>query len=412
MSENNTTSTQESKRGSASIWLTVVLSIAILGGAAGVTYMIYSSEPQAKRSGAVKETAMLVDVIRAEKGNFRPTITGLGPVEAAKDIVLSPRVSGIVLDIADSFMPGGLITAGTPLVTIDPSDYEIDIRQRQSDLEQARAQLEIEMGRQDVARREFALIDQEISKENQALVLRKPQLASAEASVHAAQAALDQAELQLKRTIINAPFDAQVISRTINRGSQVSPGTELGRLVGIEEYWVIAAVPLAALEQIDFPEGDKAGSPVIIRNRSAWPEGVTRSGRVSRLIGALDETTRLARVVVSVKDPLARKTTGAPRLIVGSIVQAEITGRELTDIIRVDRAYLRQDDTVWLMDDDQLVVQKVEVLFRDRKFAYITEGLSDNDLIVTTNLATIVPGAPLRTESQPGPDVQQSEEAR
>jgi len=344
---------------------------------------------------------MLVEVSPAERGTFRPIISGLGPVEPARDIHLRPRVSGRVLDISASFMPGGRIAAGTPLVTIDPSDYEIIIRQRKSELQQARAQLDIEMGRQDVARREFALIDQEISKENQALVLRKPQLAAARAAVRSARAALDQAELELKRTTITAPFDAQVITRTVNRGSQVSPGTDLGRLVGTDEYWIVAAVPLAAIEMIDFPSGSAVGSPVVIRNRSAWPAGATRTGSVSRLIGALDDETRLARVVVSVRNPLSSSDLNTPQLIVGSIVQAEITGKELNDVIRIKREHLRRDNTVWLKRDGLLEVQRVSVIFQDRQYVYISAGLEEGDQVVTSNLATIVPGAPLRTEPAP-----------
>jgi len=36
-----------------------------------------------------------------------------------------------------------------------------------------------------------------------------------------------------------APFDAQILNRSVNVGSQVAPGDELGRLVGVEEYWII-----------------------------------------------------------------------------------------------------------------------------------------------------------------------------
>jgi multidrug efflux system membrane fusion protein len=87
---------------------------------------------------------------------------------------------------------------------------------RKSDLELAKSNLSIQMGRQDVARKDFELIGQELSAENKALVLREPQLESAKANVEAAQAAVNQAQLNLQRTTITAPFDAHVISRNTN----------------------------------------------------------------------------------------------------------------------------------------------------------------------------------------------------
>jgi multidrug resistance efflux pump len=48
--------------------------------------------------------------------------------------------------------------------------------------------------------------------------------------------ALEQARLNLQRTQITAPFDAAIISRNVNEGSQVNAGDLLARLVGTDEY--------------------------------------------------------------------------------------------------------------------------------------------------------------------------------
>src|SRR5690606_30117842 len=111
---------------------------------------------------------------------------------------------------------------------------------RKSDLQTARADLSMEMGRQDVAQKDFELIGDELSPENKELVLRGPQLESAKADIAAAEAAVNQAELNLQRATIRAPFDAHIISRNANIGSQLAPGDALGRLVGIDEYWLVA----------------------------------------------------------------------------------------------------------------------------------------------------------------------------
>ena len=69
-------------------------------------------------------------------------------------------------------------------------------------------------------------------------MLREPQRLAAEARVQSARAAVEQARVDLGRTVIRAPFDAQVLSREVEIGSQVSPGDPLARLVGVDRYWV------------------------------------------------------------------------------------------------------------------------------------------------------------------------------
>lgn len=383
-------------------WRSTLVTIAVIAAlAAGLIHWIDSSEPKAQREAATKRTAMLVAVERVRRGTFAPTITGLGRVAPAREIILSPQVAGRVIAVADSLLPGGFVAAGEPLIRIDPADYANRVQQRESALQQARSELAIELGRRDVARTDLELLDRELTPENRALVLREPQRQAARAAVRAAEAALSQARLELARTTLDAPFPAQVLSRTIDLGSQVAPGAELARLIGIDEYWVIVTVPVAKLSQIAFPADGEPGASVPLRNRTAWPDGESRQGRLRHLIGALDDQTRLARVLVSVSDPLARAAeTAGPRLLVGAIVQAQIPGRPLTDVFRIDRDALRENDRLWLNVDGTLQIRDAQVVFKDRQYAYIRDGLNDGDWLVTSNLATVAEGAPLRTEAQ------------
>lgn len=380
---------------------TLLICSIILVVAAALTTLIFFTEPTAQRVGATKETAMLVEVADVERGTFRPTIVAMGTVEPEQDIILSPRVSGEILERSPAFTPGGIVKKGETLLQIDPADFENTLQQRQSDLRQAIADLNIEMGRQDVARQDYQLLDETLSQENEALVLRKPQLNSARANVESARAAVEQAELELQRTRIKAPFDAHILSRNVNVGSQVAPGDNLGRLVGMETYWVATTVPLSKLRWLSFPDGSgEMGSEVRIRNRTAWPEGEYRTGYLYKLVGTLETQTRMARVLVAVPDPLAYRSdsTNVPGLMIGAFVEARIQAREIPDVIRLNRDYIRKDDTVWTMEEGKLRIREVDILLQDAEYAYIASGLSDDDRVVTTNLTTVVDGAPLRVE--------------
>jgi RND family efflux transporter MFP subunit len=259
---------------------TVIVCTTILLVAAAAITVIFSTEPAAERSSARKQTAMLVDVSALESGAFRPTITAMGTVRPEREIMLSPRVGGEIVALSKSFTPGGFVEQGEVLLQIDPADYEAALLQRQSELRQASADLELELGRQELARNDYEELKGTISSEYETLVLRAPQLNAARARVEAAQAAVRRAELDLERTRIRAPFAAHILSREANIGSQVSPGEPLGRLVGIQSYWVEATVPVAQLRWIEFPTGTEAtGSSAQVRNRAAWPAKVFRQAR-------------------------------------------------------------------------------------------------------------------------------------
>ena len=366
----------------------------LLAGAGLASYWIKQSEPTAQREAATRRSAALVETIMVEPGTYRPTLSVLGTVTPARDIVLSPRVGGQIVAVEESFVPGGRIRAQQVLLRIDPADYEQVLVARESEVRQVQAELAIEQGRQQTARREFQLLGEDIAQADRSLVLREPQIESLNAKLRAAEAAVEQARLDLERTVVRAPFAAQILERSVDLGSEVSAGDGLARLVGTDEYWVIATVPLDKIRWIELPDANRPGAGATIRHRTAWRAGERRQGHVERLIGEVDQNTRLARVIVVVPRPLG--DGDEPALVLGTIVQVEIEARSIDHVVRLSRAYLRQDNTVWVMRDGTLNIQTVEVVFSDAENVYVSEGLDAGDRVVTTNLATVVDGLAVR----------------
>lgn len=380
-----------------------MISLGILAAAAIITLFIFMTEPTASSEGATIQTAMLVETVRAEKGTFSPKIVVNGNVEPVEDIMLSSLVGGQVLRRSPAFTPGGFVEKGTVLLQIDPSDYRNVLELRRSELLQAQADLDVEMGRQQVAEQDLALVGGDtLSAQQKSLVLRQPQLNAVRANIKAAQAAVSQAQLDLARTTIRAPFDAHILTQNVTTGSRVAPGDDLGRLVGTKYYWVNLTVPVSQLRWLSFPASEKErGSPVEIRNTSAWSENSFRRGFLAKQVGALEEQTRLARVLVEVPDPLARtpENAGKPELLIGAFVEAQIEGEPVKDAIRLNRDYLRANQTVWVNDQGKLSIREVDILLTDADFAYITNGLEDGEQVVITNLSAVAEGLGLRTET-------------
>jgi RND family efflux transporter MFP subunit len=370
----------------------LLIAVVLLTGVAVSAYLI-RTPPRAARVVPERQ-ARLVDVVTVRLDSQPTLVAAMGTVGAARRIELRPQVSGEVVEVGGELVPGGRFAAGDVILRIDPSNYELAVRQRASELAEAEAALAIERGNQEVARREYELLGETILEGEEDLVLRQPQLRSAQARVASAGAALAAARLDLERTTVRAPFSALVEARFVELGAQVDPATVMASLVGTEEYWVEAAVPVSQLRWIEIP-----GAAARVYDEAAWGADVWRRGRVDRLYGDLESEGRMARILVAVADPLGKRVEdrAAPLLLLNSYVRVEVEGRTLDDVAAIDRRLLRDGDRVWIMrDDGALEIRPVSVAFRGPDRVLVSAGLSDGERLVVTDLPAAVEGMPLR----------------
>lgn len=373
------------------------LAVAILAAGGAISAYWLMRRPKAKRK-PLRTEARLVEVSQVRADTHQVVVRALGTVVPARHIMLASRVSGEIVEVSPKFVPGGQVRAGERILRIEPEDYQLVVQRRTGELTQARAKLKLEMGQQAIARREYRLLRQEVREEDKELLLRGPQLASAQAAVSAAEAALEQARLDLRRTDIRAPFNAVIQNRSVDVGSQVSPGAALASLVGTDEYWVQASVPADELRWIDIPS--RQDGSVRVFHKAAWGAGVSRVGTVARLMSELEPQGRMARLLIAVKDPLGLAASPAqrPPLILGSYVRVEIEGRHIENVVRVARTALRDGVRVWVIKPDStLDIREVSIIWSGSDHVYVAQGLNDGDRLITSDLGTPVPGMALRT---------------
>ena len=377
-----------------------VLPLAVLAGAGAGVYALMSSEPATERAQERAQPARLVETVTVDRRDRTAVVQAWGEVIPANEVQVAPRVGGEIVAAAESLEPGGRVRKGQVLARIDDSDYQVALRQARTELAKARAALRIEQGNQKVAETEAELLNQELSAQERDLVLRQPQLQQARADVEAAQAAVENAQLDLQRTEIRAPFDAVVQSVSADVGSQVSAGTAIARLIATDRYFVELAVPAAKLRWIAARQQDAGpGSKVELANPSVWGEGRTRTGEVVRVRPDLSEQGRMARILVEVTDPLDRE----PPMLVGSYLRGRIQGDRLDQVVALDRAHLREDDSVWVMTaGDRLEIRAVEIAYHGPERVYVSVGLGTGDRVVTSEIATPTNGMKLRTRGESG----------
>jgi RND family efflux transporter MFP subunit len=383
-------------------WLQRLLPVVVLvlGGLLALWFVKTSPQTQPKPP---QKSATLVEVAPPRIEARPAVIHSMGLVQAALRIALHPRVSGEIVSVADDFVPGGTFKKGDTLLKVDPTDYELAIRQLTRAVAEGEANLRVEEGSQAIAQKDFELLGQIVSEKDRDLVLRKPQLDMARAALESARAQLDKAELDLRRTTVLAPFNAVVQSRDVNIGARVGENTQLATLIGTDTYWVEATVPVNQLKWIRVAQNSAGdGSRVRVYNDAAWGPGIHREGEVVRLAADLEEQGRMARVYIAVEDPmsLAPENKEQPPLLIGSYVRTEIEGVTLENVAVLPRGLLRENDRVWVKStSDTLEMRPVEVGFRGRDEVLVTSGLSAADEIVTTDIPGPVQGMALRTEA-------------
>lgn len=377
--------------------------VAILIGAIVGMRALILSKPEVPRIER-EAPPVFVETISVPETAPRVWITAYGSVEPAREVALRPQVGGVVVDQNSKLIAGGLIGAGERLLKIDPRDYENALQQREASLASARAALQMEEGRRIVAQREWELLESTLptTPESRDLALRVPIYEEKLAAVRAAESQLAQARLDLERTELRAPFNAMVISETVEVGQSISPQGDVARLVGSDAVYVDVSVPSRYLGWIRVP-GAEGGEAARVELTKELEAGLilTREGRVAGLLGDVDPNGRMARLRIELSDPFGLKTETpmAEPFLVGDYVRARIEGPVLDHALEIPRVALREDDRVWVMSPEaRLEVRDVEVLHRQEDTVILHGGVAAGERIVVSNLPEAVPGMALAIE--------------
>lgn len=340
----------------------------------------------------------LVQVVTIKSQKVTPILQAYGEVNPHREVQIQAQVSGITTVIDDRLIVGGIFKSGEELMRIQPIDFEFAVDQREADLARARMQHALELGRQEVAKREWQLLGdkQPVEASRKRLALRVPQLRQAEIALTAAESTLQRAQLDLDRTIIRSPFNASVLSENAEKGQLITATGNICRLVCTDDYYVITSLPQNMAKHIRTLEDHGISAKARIHTSGSE----MREGTVIRFLSDLESNSRMARVVVEVKDPLALEDANAGRekLFLGSFVKLKIELPTLQDAIRLPRTHVRSGDTVWVWKDEQLEIRKLAIRHRESEDLIITKGLVDGDQIITSSLPVATPGMRVRLE--------------
>ena len=188
----------------------------------------------------------------------------IGSVEAARGVMVASEVSGKVVGIL--FQSGAEVKAGEPLVQIDKSIEEAQLRSAQSTAELNRLNLERIRGLRKTS------------------VVSQSDMESAEAQAKDSAARVDQLASIVEKRTIRAPFSGRLGIRQIQEGQFLKPGDPIVTLQALDPVYVNFSLPQQRL-------GDLAVGMKVKITTDALPERAFE-GTLTAIEPAVDATTR------------------------------------------------------------------------------------------------------------------------
>ena len=347
----------------------------------------------------------LVKVIKAEKQDRQIKIFSTGTVQPEQEVTVTLQVNGLINKVAPGFTAGAFFRKGELLFAVESIDYELAVERAKTSLIRAENAITIIESKATVARQEWERLKLEDQKEPNPLIVYGPQYEDAKANRDAAVATLKQAELDLQRTRITAPFNCLVRSEEVGEGKYVRAGNNVAMIASVDRAEIVVPLPLDDLRWLSIPrkENSEKGSDSTVRleagaNLYQW------QGQLVRSLGEVDMKSRMARLVVRVDDPYGLRPEGNKQklnLELGMFVEVVFQGETLTDVVEIPRAALRENSTVWVMDSEQkLKIIPVEIIRQQKNTVLIDSGLEDGNLVILTTLPGGVEGMNLRSVSE------------
>ena len=329
-----------------------------------------------------------VRTVLAQKQDEHLIVRSQGTVQPRTESQLIPEVSGRVLWMSPALVAGGRFAEGDTLLRIDTADYKNAVDKSGAAL--TRASVEQEHAADELKRLE-KLHSQNLSSQSQ-LDEGDRRFRVAEANLIEAHINLEQAQRDLARTEITAPYEGRVRSEQVDLGQFVARGNVIATIYATD--YVEVRLPIAS-SQLSYMAISTAGqlpeqaSPVTLSSYLGKVKFIWE-GELVRTEAEIDATSRMLYGVARV-----RNTTGPdmPPLAVGLFVQAEIQGRLVQDIIRLPRTAMRDENQVLVVDaEDRLRFRQVTVFRIEHDEVLVRGGLEDGERVCVSPLQTVVDG--------------------
>jgi RND family efflux transporter MFP subunit len=329
-----------------------------------------------------------------------------GYLSSPKTVTVSARVSGLIEEAP--FQEGAIVHAGDLLFKIDPRPFQADLDNKKAAVAQAMALAE--KNKADFARFTQLLKAQVIAPSD--FDNTRASYRESEASLNAAQAALETSRLNLEWTEVRAPITGRVSRMDVTVGNLVNGGsgqaTALTTIVSIDPLYAYINVPeSAALRYQELALNDKKGNvaganvacSLQLENETNFPH----QGVIDFVDNQVDVNTGTQQIRCVIANPTTILTPG-----LFAVTRIPASGRYNAILIPDAAVNADQDERYLLIVGANDVVQqrpvKLGAVFGTLRS--ITDGLKPGERVIVNGMQFAQSGAkviprevPVSTES-------------
>jgi RND family efflux transporter MFP subunit len=275
------------------------------------------------------------------------SVSAAAQAAAVKQARLLAEVQGRITQVHVD--ENDLVGGGSVLIEIDPTEYTLAVDRAAAALARAQA-----------THRELTLFDDQI--EDPEIRAERDRVARAKSGLDEAQVGLREAELQLARTSVRAPFRGRVASLRVVEGQLARVGDELLSVVDLDPIKVEVQV-------LESEVGYLAAGRNASISFSAFP-GESLRGTVATVNPLVERDTRTARVTVMVPNP-------GGRILPGMYARVSLEARSFPDRILVPRSAILERDRREMLFVYEPRNQEAGLA----KWRYVTTGLMNDSLV-------------------------------
>lgn len=381
--------------------LTAILSCAVLSSC--------SSE---KQVAAAEQNSRPVKTELAQVRDVRRAVEVIGTLAAREEVVVSSEVEGRVATLAHDL--GDKVTAGTPLVVLDPEKARYRADTQRAALAQARAKYgasaegdlpaleqvpevvsstaqlseaaqQLERAKSLAARKLLSQSDFDAAQTryDTAKAAHDQALASARqlrADIQAQSSSLQLAERELRDTVIRAPFDGYVAERLVSVGQFVQPQTPIMHIVRLQPLKLTAEVPEKFAPWIE------TGRSVAV-HVDAYPDQ-TFEGKVVRISPSVNLKSRAFAIEGEVPNPDAR-------LKPGTFARVQITTDHVDRAVTIPASAVQSrygTNRVFVVQNGSLSGREVILGDRIGDRVEVSKGLDAGTALVASDVEQLADG--------------------
>ena len=338
---------------------------------------------------SVEKLATTVRVVEIQPQSVQLKVNSQGSVMPSTESQLIPEVSGKVSWMSPNLVAGGYFDDQEILIRVDDTDYKTKLDRAQANL--TRAEAEQQHNEFEYRRMQSLVKRNLVSRSQLENSLRAYRVA--EASLQDATANFNQAEQDLARTQIRAPFAGLVRSENVDIGQFVSRGSPIATIYAGNQAEVRLPIADRQLAFLNIPvsirgEIPQEFQPEVTLTAQYAGQTLEWKGNIVRSEAEIDVSSRMVQLVARVES-----ASNPVPLSIGLFVSAEIQGLAAKNIVVLPREALRNDNQVLVVDDEnRLRFRKIETLRLYQDDLLVQAGLEAGERVCISPLQTAIEG--------------------